>query len=95
MKPTFCIYGLHSLHRQFSNFQFFTYLLKALIVVSFSFQQESYPISEGPGMKCSLYHEKHCESLVLRILTVYVGCKHYFVLQKPHSLMGSPIYLIP
>ena len=28
IKSTFCIYGLHSLHRQFSNFQFFTSLLK-------------------------------------------------------------------
>ena len=35
MKPTFCIYGLHSLHGQFSNVPFFTYLLKALIVVKF------------------------------------------------------------
>ena len=35
MKPTFCIYGLHSLHGQFSNFQFFTSILKALIVVKF------------------------------------------------------------
>ena len=35
MKPTLCIYGLHSLHGQFSNFQFFTSLLKALIVFKF------------------------------------------------------------
>ena len=35
MKPTFCIYGLHSLHGQFSNFRFFTSLLKALIFVKF------------------------------------------------------------
>ena len=31
IKPTFCIYDLHSLHGQFSNFQLFTSLLKALI----------------------------------------------------------------
>ena len=35
VKPTFCIYGLQSLHEQFFNFQFFTSLLKALIVVKF------------------------------------------------------------
>ena len=45
---TFCIYGLHNLHGQFSNFQFFTSLVDCLLLLSFSFQQESYATSKGP-----------------------------------------------
>ena len=35
VKPTLCMYGLHSLHGKFSGFHFLTSLLKVLIAVNF------------------------------------------------------------
>ena len=55
------MYGLHSLHKQFYDFYFLTFLLKELIFNVF--------ISSGPcsrfekrGMKYFFYHRKDCES---------------------------------
>lgn len=77
-----CMYGLHSIHRQFSRFHFLSSFLKQFIVVNFLFSREPYYRFKTQGMKYFLYHERDCEPQMKQIQMDFTSPKFYFAFLK-------------
>ena len=61
-KSTLYMYGLHSLHKQFYDFYFLTFLLKELIFVNVFISSGPSSRFDAQDIKYFFYHGKDCES---------------------------------